>query len=77
MIEVYPWCMGRTNIEIDDDLIAEAMRRYGLATKREAVDFALRRLVGPVMTREEMLAMEGSGWDGDLDRVRSDPVEPV
>ena len=43
MIEVYPWCMGRTNIEIDDDLIAEAMRRYGLATKREAVDFALRR----------------------------------
>lgn len=77
MIEVYPWCMGRTNIEIDDDLIAEAMRRYGLATKREAVDFALRRLVGPVMTREEMLAMEGSGWDGDLDAVRSDPVEPV
>ncbi|SMC80726.1 Transcription regulator of the Arc/MetJ class [Janibacter indicus] len=77
MIEVYPWCMGRTNIEIDDDLIAEAMRRYGLATKREAVDFALRRLVGPVMTREEMLAMEGSGWDGDLDQVRSDPVEPV
>ncbi|MHA7127353.1 type II toxin-antitoxin system VapB family antitoxin [Janibacter indicus] len=69
--------MGRTNIEIDDDLIAEAMRRYGLATKREAVDFALRRLVGPVMTREEMLAMEGSGWDGDLDQVRSDPVEPV
>ncbi len=77
MIEVYPWCMGRTNIEIDDDLIAEAMRRYGLATKREAVDFALRRLVGPVMTREEMLAMEGSGWEGDLDQLRGDPVEPV
>ncbi len=77
MIEVYPWCMGRTNIEIDDDLIAEAMRRYGLATKREAVDFALRRLVGPVMTREEMLAMEGSGWEGDLDQLRADPVEPV
>ncbi|QNF95628.1 type II toxin-antitoxin system VapB family antitoxin [Janibacter sp. YB324] len=69
--------MGRTNIEIDDDLIAEAMRRYGLATKREAVDFALRRLVGPVMTREEMLAMEGSGWEGDLDQLRGDPVEPV
>lgn len=77
MIEVCPWCMARTNIEIDDDLIAEAMRRYGLATKREAVDFALRRLVGPVMSREEMLAMEGSGWEGDLDQLRSDPVEPV
>lgn len=75
MSDVYSWCMGRTNIEIDDDLIADAMRRYGLASKREAVDFALRRLVGPVMTRDEMLAMEGSGWDGDLDELRSDGVE--
>lgn len=69
--------MGRTNIEIDDDLVADAMHRFGLSSKREAVDYALRRLVGPVMTREEMLAMEGSGWDGDLDELRSDPVEPV
>lgn len=53
------------------------MRRYDLATKREAVDFALRRLVGPVMSREEMLEMEGSGWEGDLDQLRADPVEPV
>jgi len=67
--------MGRTNIEIDEALITDAMRRFGLATKREAVDFALRRLVGPVMNREEMLAMEGSGWDGDLDELRSDRVE--
>ena len=77
MSDVYRWCMGRTNIEIDDELIATAMRRFGLSTKREAVDFALRRLVGPVMTREEMLAMEGTGWTGDLDAMRSDPVEPV
>ncbi|GAA8847289.1 hypothetical protein DUHN55_22910 [Helicobacter pylori] len=53
------------------------MRRYDLATKREAVDFALRRLVGPVMSREEMLEMKGSGWEGDLDQLRADPVEPV
>lgn len=77
MTDVYPWCMGRTNIEIDDALIADAMRRYGLATKREAVDFALRRLVGPVMTRDEMVAMEGSGWEGDLDHLRSDSVDPL
>jgi len=37
--------MGRTNIEIDDGLVTEAMRRYGLRSKRAAVDFALRRLV--------------------------------
>ena len=53
------------------------MRRFDLTTKREAVDFALRRLVGPVMSRDAMLAMEGSGWDGDLDTMRADPVEHV
>jgi hypothetical protein len=35
----------RTNIEIDDELIAEAMELFGLRTKREAVDYALRELV--------------------------------
>jgi Arc/MetJ family transcription regulator len=65
----------RTNIEIDDELVAKVMERYRLATKRAAVDFALRRLVRPAMTREEMLAMEGSGWGGDLDAMRApDPV---
>jgi Arc/MetJ family transcription regulator len=61
----------RTNIEIDDRLIERAMSIYRLRSKREAVDFALRRLVGEQMTREEMLAMEGTGWDRDLDEIRS------
>jgi Arc/MetJ family transcription regulator len=69
--------MGRTNIELDDRLVAEVMRRYHLSTKREAVDFALRRLVGPVMDREEMLTLEGSGWDGDLENMRRDQVESL
>jgi len=63
--------MGRTNIEIDDELIGRAMRIYRLPSKREAVDLALRRLVGEPMSREEMLAAEGSGWGGDLDEIRS------
>ena len=74
---MYRWCMARTNIDIDDELVATVMRRYRLRTKKEAVDLALRRLVGPVPTREELLALEGSGWDGDLDELRSDPVAPV
>ncbi len=57
--------MSRTNIEIDDELIARVMRIYGFATKREAVDRALRRLDVKPMTREEMLAMEGTGWGDD------------
>lgn len=60
----------RTNIEIDDLLIDRAMRIYRLNSKREAVDFALRKLVSG-MSREEALAMEGSGWGGDLDEMRS------
>ena len=66
-------CMTRTNIEIDDDLIARVMKKYGLTTKREAVQFALERTAGPRITPEELLAMEGMGWDGDLDAMRDDP----
>ena len=67
--------MSRTNIEIDDELIDRVMRRYRVKTKREAVDLALRRAAGEPMTREEFLELEGSGWDGDLDAIRSDRVK--
>ncbi|HEX7244375.1 MAG TPA: type II toxin-antitoxin system VapB family antitoxin [Solirubrobacterales bacterium] len=63
--------MTRTNIEIDDVLVDRAMRLYRLRSKREAVDLALRKLVGEAMSREEMLAAEGSGWSGDLGEIRS------
>jgi Arc/MetJ family transcription regulator len=64
-------CMTRTNIEIDDDLVGRAMRVYRLRSKREAVDLALRRLVSEPMDDDEALAMEGSGWAGDLDEMRA------
>ncbi|MGI9157866.1 MAG: type II toxin-antitoxin system VapB family antitoxin [Marmoricola sp.] len=64
--------MTRTNIDLDDGLVAEGMRRYGLSTKRAVVDLALRRLVGPRMTRQEMLELRGSGWLGNLDELRRD-----
>lgn len=67
--------MTRTNIDIDDVLIEQAMQLFGTTTKKETVELALRRLVGKAMTREEALAMEGSGWDGDLDELREDPLE--
>jgi Arc/MetJ family transcription regulator len=67
---VYNGVVTRTNIEIDDELVERAMRIYRLRSKREAVDLALRKLVSG-MSREEMLAAEGSGWGGDLDEIRS------
>jgi Arc/MetJ family transcription regulator len=68
---VYPLHIGRTNVEIDDELITRVMRRYGLPTKRAAVDLALRRLDLEPMTRDEALAMRGTGWEGDLDELRA------
>lgn len=68
--------VARTNIEIDDELITKVMQRYDLPTKRAAVDYALRRLLGMPMTREEALAMQGFGWEGDLDEMRNDPPPP-
>jgi Arc/MetJ family transcription regulator len=68
----------RTNIELDDELVETAMRLYGTRTKRETVDLALRRLIGSRLATDAALALEGSGWDGDLDRMRDDaPSEPA
>ena len=68
--------MGRTNIELDDELIARAMRIFRVRTKREVVELALRRLVAEPLSLEEAREMRGSGWHADLDEVRSgDPVE--
>jgi Arc/MetJ family transcription regulator len=63
--------MARTNIDIDDELVTRAMRLYRLASKREAVDLALRRLVGEPLDRDAALALEGSGWEADLDELRA------
>jgi Arc/MetJ family transcription regulator len=57
--------MSRTNIDLDDELIAEVMRRFDIKTKQAAVDLALRRLVGAPLSREFLLGLEGVGWDGD------------
>ncbi len=50
----------RTNIEIENDYVLAIMDRYGLHTKTEAVDLALRHLAGQPMTREEALSMRGA-----------------
>jgi Arc/MetJ family transcription regulator len=50
----------RTNIEIDDDYVEAIMDRFGVRTKTDAVDLALRHLAGQPMTREEALALRGT-----------------
>ena len=56
----------RTNIEIEDTYLQAVMDRYGLHTKTEAVDLALRHLAGQLMSREEALAMRGVRAIGKL-----------
>ena len=62
--------MSRTNIDVDEAACRAVMNRYGLATKREAVNFALRTLAAEPLTAGEARSLRGSGWEGDLDDMR-------
>ena len=61
----------RTNIDIDDQLMAEALRRSGTKTKRGAVEEALRFFV-QVKAQSDLRQLRGIGWEGDLDAMRTD-----
>ena len=66
--------MSRINVNVNDDACAEVMRRYRLTTKQEAINFALRTLAADPLDVEEARRMRGSGWDVDLDELRSTHV---
>ncbi len=60
----------RTNIVIDDGLMAEALRLTGIRTKREAVERALRLMI-QLKRQEQARLMRGKlRWEGDLDELR-------
>ena len=63
--------MTRTNIDIDDDLCQRVMDRYHLSTKREAVNLALQHLAGEALSVDDARGLRGSGWDADLDELRT------
>ena len=71
---VYGRCMSRINVDIDDQACAEVMRRYRLATKREAINYALRTLAAEPVSTDEARALRGIGWEGDLEEMRSGPA---
>jgi Arc/MetJ family transcription regulator len=66
--------MARTNIDIDEEACRAVMSRYRLATKRDAVNFALRALAAEPLSVDEARKLRGSGWDGDLGDMRSSRV---
>jgi len=62
----------RTNIVIDDKLMADAIKASGAKTKKEAVELALRTLIR-LKKQERIKGFRGKlTWEGDLDRMRRD-----
>jgi Arc/MetJ family transcription regulator len=62
----------RTNIVIDDTLMADALKASGVRTKREAVELGLRTLVR-IRRQEGIRRLRGKlNWEGDLDEMRAD-----
>ncbi|KLR60762.1 transcription regulator of the Arc/MetJ class [Actinobacteria bacterium IMCC26207] len=67
--------MARTNIDLDDEACEAVMERFHLGSKREAVNLALRRLASEPLNLDDARRLRGSGWDGDLDQMRSSRSE--
>ena len=63
--------MSRANVDIDDQACAEVMRRYRLATKREAINLVLRMLAAETASVDGSRFLRGIGWEGDLDAILS------
>lgn len=62
----------RTNIVIDDKLMADTLRLTGLKTKREAVELGLRTVLR-LKQQEKIRQFRGKlAWEGDLDAMRAD-----
>ncbi|MCB1876052.1 MAG: type II toxin-antitoxin system VapB family antitoxin [Chromatiales bacterium] len=62
----------RTNIVIDDGLMADALKLTGLKTKREVVELGLKALI-QLKQQENIRRFRGKlKWEGDLDDMRTD-----
>ena len=61
----------RTNIEIDDKLMADVLKATGLKTKKDAVELGLKTLLR-LRNQEKVRGFRGRlQWEGDLDDMRS------
>lgn len=60
----------RTNIDIDDKLMKQAMKATGATTKKAAVEAAMRLTVQLHKQGEALQGLWGLGWEGDLNEMR-------
>ena len=59
----------RTNIVLDDKLVAQGMRLTGLNTRRALVDLALKELIRRRRQRDLLKLRGAVKWEGDLDQM--------
>jgi Arc/MetJ family transcription regulator len=61
----------RTNIELDEKLVREAMRISGITTKKALVNKALQQFIDS-NDLKELLKYQGAGiWEGNLEEMRT------
>ena len=64
-------CMKRTNIVLDEKLVAQGMRLTGIDTQKALIDYALRELVRR-KEQKKILRLKGNvSWEEDLDQLRN------
>ncbi len=67
--------MGRTNVVLDDDLVAKCQTATGIKTRRELIDYALRELLR-YESQSKILELKGKvHWEGDLSILRRGRTE--
>jgi|JI10StandDraft_1071094.scaffolds.fasta_scaffold776757_2 Arc/MetJ family transcription regulator len=67
----------RTNVEIDEKLMTEALRLTKITTKKQVIEIALKELIKKAL-REELRQMRGKvAWDGNLDEMRTVEVHDI
>lgn len=62
--------MGRTNVELDDKLVKEALVFTNCKTKKELLNFALQELVKKKRRKGLLKFMGSNCWSGNLEEMR-------
>ena len=66
--------MSRTNVELDDRILKEAIKLTRLQTKKAVINYALEELVKK-LKRKKMLELEGKAkWEGSLSETRKSRI---
>ena len=66
--------MSRTNVVLDDDLVAKCQKATGIKTRKAIIDYALRELLRH-KRQKRILELKGAvQWEGDLDAWRQQRV---